>query len=349
MPSAQTQNTNDAAHQVEKGRRAKWWRRVGNTPKTFRYTDHLGKTITQRAHLEKITSLVIPPAWKHVRISPSANGKLQAVGVDADGRLQYMYHPKFSAKRQREKFARLELFGNALPRLREAIARDIRLDGLPKEKVIAVMLKLINSLYFRVGTEKSVEKYRTFGITTLQNKHLTFGAKGELVFEFVGKSHIDQRTVLVDGKLAKILKQISEIGPKRKLFHYLDEDGRPRAVKPNDLNAYLKAATEPAFSCKDLRTWGATLLAAIEFAEKGVCDDPNQIKKCTVEVIDSVAAELGNTRAVCRSSYIHPGIIEAYEKGRVIAKTGKRISANGRNKGFEPGERELIKLLRELG
>lgn len=349
MPSAQTQNTKDAAHQVDKGRRSKWWRRIGNTPKTFKYTDHLGKTIIRRTDLEKIASLVIPPAWKHVRISPSANGKLQAVGIDADGRLQYMYHTKFAAKRQREKFAKLESFGKALPSLRNAIAADIRIDGLQKPKVLAVMLKLINSLYFRVGTEKSVEKYRTFGITTLQNKHLTFGGKGELIFEFVGKSHIDQRTVLVDRKLAKILKEISEIGPKRKLFHYVDDDGRPHAVKPSDLNAYLKEATEPAFSCKDLRTWGATLLAAIEFAGKGVCNDPRQIKKYTVEVIDTVAAELGNTRAVCRSSYVHPGIIEAYEKGRVIEKTEKRISANSRNKGFEPGERELIKMLKQLG
>ncbi len=331
---------------VEKGRRVKWWKRKGTTPRTFKYVDHEDKAITGKAQLTRIKELVIPPAWRHVRISPADNGKLQAVGIDDADRLQYIYHPRFAAKKQRQKFAKLEAFGKALPKLREQVKKDLRKSGLPKEKVLALMLKLINSLYFRIGTDQSAQRYRTYGITTLKNKHLKFGSGGELIFEFTGKSHIKQRTVLVDKTISRLLKEISDIGPKRRLFHYLDDDGKPRAITPHDINSYLKDAAGPEFSSKDLRTWGATFLAAIEFAERGVPEDAKQLKKNTLAVIDAVAEELGNTRAVCRSSYIHPAIFKAYENGKVIGQVSRRIAVNGKNNnGYEPGEKELIKLL----
>jgi DNA topoisomerase-1 len=171
---------------IEKGRRSKWWRRMGTMRGGFHYVDADGRRISDPAQIERIRSLVIPPAWKHVRIAPTAGSRIQALGMDTTGRVQYLYHPNFAAKQQRLKFARIEEFGKLLPRLRHVTNEDISLPGFPREKVLAVMVRLINSLYFRVGTEKSAKHYRTYGITTLQNKHLQIGRKGTLIFDFVG-------------------------------------------------------------------------------------------------------------------------------------------------------------------
>ena len=174
--------------------------------------------------------------------------------MDGAGRVQYLYEAKFIAKRERAKFAKLLDFGHHLPKLRRVSNADISRDGLPKEKVLAVMMRLINSLYFRVGSEKSTRLYRTYGITTLQNKHLNFGRNGTLRFDFTGKSYVRHRKVLVDSELTMIMKQLKELGPKRKLFCYVDDDGAVKALKPADVNTYLKNATAPEFSSKDFRT-----------------------------------------------------------------------------------------------
>lgn len=319
---------------VDKGRRKNWWRRKGGKASGFYYTDAVDKKITNSEHLERIRDLVIPPAWKHVRIAPTGGARLQAVGVDTNGRVQYLYHSKFSAKQQRIKFSRIQDFATYLPQLRNTTNKHIALDGFTREKVLAVMLRLINSLYFRVGTDESAKKYRTFGITTLQNKHLKINRGGELVFEFAGKSHVHQRKVLVDEELAALLKEIAKLGIKRKLFHYIDDEGRARGVKPSDINRYLKEATAPAFSSKDLRTWGGTLLAAVELAEVGVTKDAAQMKKNVIGTVKKVAEELGNTPAVCRSSYIHPDVITSYENGKTLDQ-------------FQPKNRRLIKRIQE--
>jgi DNA topoisomerase-1 len=334
---------------IEKSRRSKWWRRQGSMARGFYYTDAAGKRITDEEQLERIRSLVIPPAWKHVRISPSAGGRLQAVGMDTTGRVQYLYHPKFAAKRQRQKFSRIEAFGKYLPQLREATNEHINLDGFPREKVLAVMMRLINSLYFRVGTEQSAKHYRTFGITTLQNKHLQIGRKGELIFDFVGKSHVQHRKVLVDEELAAVMKELKELGGVRKLFHYVNGDGKPRPVKPQELNAYLKSVTSPEFSAKDLRTWGATLLAAVKLAEIGKTDDEALLKKNIVAAVKSVAEYLGNTPTVCRGSYIHPTVLKCYEAGITLdqfrPKRQRRIKRL--ESDYEPEEAALLKLFAE--
>lgn len=312
----------------------------------FSYRAHDGKNISDKDTLEKIHSLVIPPAWKHVRICPSASGKLQAVGVDTSGRLQYIYHPKFAEKQQRQKFARIEKFGEYMPQLRRVTNEHISLDGFPRDKVLAIMIRLINSLYIRMGTDKSVKHYRTYGITTLGNRHVNIGAKGKVVFEFVGKSRIKHKKVLVDPELAALLKELRSTGRGRKLFQYLDDDGKFHPVKPSQINAYIKSITETDFSAKDFRTWGATLLAAVKLAEIGICDDESQIQKNIVKAVRTVADELGNTPAVCRSSYIHPNVLKAYSQGLVLdafsprkMRLAKRIEAE-----VEPEEAALLKL-----
>ncbi len=311
---------------IAKGRRSKWWERKGTPKRGFHYVDALGKRITSDSDLERIGSIVIPPAWKFVRICPAKGGRLQAVGMDTTCRIQYIYNSKFAEKQQQKKFTKIERFGEYLPKLRKTTNEHIALDGFPREKVLAIVLRLINSLYMRVGTEASARKYRTFGITTLQNRHLTIGRKGELRFDFVGKSHIAHRLVLVDDELSSLMKQLKEIGPKRKLFNYIDESGKPRPIKPSDINRYLKEATAPEYSAKDFRTWGGTLMAAIELAEVGKADDEQTLKKNVVRMVKRVAEQLGNTPAICRSSYIHPKVIKAYESGVTIDEFRPRRS-----------------------
>ena len=331
---------------IEKGKRAKWWQRKGSKPKTFKYLTADGKAVADETDLARIKSMVIPPAWKYVRISPFAGSKIQAVGMDKNGRIQYIYHAKFAEKQQKKKFAKIEKFGEFLPNLRKVTNEHLALEGFPREKVLAVMMRLINSLYIRVGTEKSVKEYKTYGITTLQNKHLEIGKKGLLTFNFVGKHHIKHRKILVDDELAGVLKDLKSIGGARKLFHYLDEDGKPRTIKPGDVNNYLKTITAPEFSAKDFRTWGGTLLASLELAEIGKAENENLLKKNIVKAVKKVAGQLGNTPTVCRGSYIHPTVLKSYEAGITLdefrPRKTRRISRIENE--YELEEKALMKL-----
>jgi DNA topoisomerase-1 len=292
---------------------------------------------------------VIPPAWSTVRINPRERGRLQAVGVDQLGRLQYIYHPSFAERQQRKKFAKIERFGAYLPKLRDRTNRDIRIEGFPREKVLAMMVRLVNSLYIRVGGEASAKTFRTYGITTLRNDHFSIRNGCELVFDFVGKSHIQHRKVIVDKKMARLMGELRRLGSGRKLFHYLDEDGNARTIKPFELNNYLKEATAPEFSLKDFRTWGASLLAAMRLAELGPAETEKERKKNIVRAVKEVAEELGNTPAVCRSSYIHPAILAAYEKGITLPEFNTR---NGRSirtfARLRPEEKALTKFFNKL-
>ena len=340
-----------ARQKIETGKRSKWWQRKGANSKNFKYSDANGKKITDEIQLERIKLLVIPPAWKCVRISPSAGGKIQAVGIDKSGRIQYIYHARFAERQQKKKFAKIEKFGEFLPNLRKMTNEHIALEGFPREKVLAVMLRLINSLYIRVGTEKSVKHYKTYGITTLQNRHLEIEKNGTLVFSFVGKHHIKHRKVLVDEELANLMRDLKSLGGARKLFHYLDAENQPRPIKPSDINNYLKTATAPEFSAKDFRTWGGTLLAAIELAEIGTAEDEKTLKKNILKAVKKVAEQLGNTPTVCRSSYVHPTILKSYEKGKVldefIKKKKRRIKRTETD--YEPEEKALLSLFRANG
>ena len=319
-------------------------------PRGFGYFTHDGRKITDNDALEKIHSLVIPPAWRHVRISPASGGKLQAVGIDTSGRLQYIYHPKFAETQQRKKFARIEKFGEYMPQFRKITNEHISLDGFPRDKVLAIMTRLINSLYIRMGTDKSVRQFRTYGITTLGKRHVTINLRGKATFEFVGKSRVKQKKVLVDMELSDLLKQLTQLGRARKLFQYFDDDEKLRPVTPSQINAYIKSITTNEYSAKDFRTWGASLLAAIELAEAGVGEDERQVQTNIVKAVKKVAGELGNTPTVCRSSYIHPNILKAYTRGLVLDsftprrfRAAKRIEAE-----FEPEEISLLELFKQF-
>jgi DNA topoisomerase I len=335
-----------AKETVGRGPRKRWWRRRGSKKTGFWYQDANGKRITDEAQLERIGSLVLPPAWTHVRISPSARSALQAVGIDSSGRVQYKYHASFTERQQRKKYEKIVAFGQSLPTLRRVTNQHIEMEGFPRERVLALVIRLINDLYFRVGSESSVKRYRTYGVTTLRNRHLEIKRGGRLVFSFVGKHHIRHRRIIVDEELATVMRDLKALGGP-KLFEYIAEDGRIHPVTPRDVNEYIKTATGPEFSAKDFRTWGGSLLAAVRLAEVGKAEDEKQIKRNVVRAIKRVAEHLGNTPTVCRSCYVHPGVIERYKEGLTLEEfRPKRLRYIRRlQPEYEPEEMALLKLL----
>jgi DNA topoisomerase I len=341
------QTGRSAVEIVERGKRIHWWRRLGSKPRGFRYETATGRSITSKDEITRVESLVIPPAWEKVRISPSARSRLQAIGIDTSGRVQYIYHPQFAARQQRKKYEKIERFGELLPSLRRKTNEDINLEGFPRERVLAVVVRLINDLYFRIGSEKSVKRYRTYGVTTLRNRHLEVKRGGRLSFNFVGKHHIRHRVIHVDEELAALINDIKKIGGS-KLFEYYDAEGKVRAIRPQDVNDYIKAATAPEFSAKDFRTWGGTLLTAIELAEIGKAEDEKQAKRNLVRAVKRVAERLGNTPTVCRGCYIHPKVLESYERGVTLEEFRRRVerSIHRIEPEYQPEELALLKLLR---
>ena len=337
------------AGSVTRDRRRHWWRRVGSKSRGFRYETADGRPVADEAALERIRSLAIPPAWREVRIAPAPRGPLQALGFDKMGRVQRIYHPSFVARRALRKYGKVERFGEALPRLRRKANEDIAREGLGKERVLAVIVRLINDLYFRVGSEESFKRYRTYGVTTLRNRHLEIKPGGRLEFNFTGKHHIKHRRILVDEELAALVGDIKSLGGSR-LFQYVGEDGRARPITPRDVNDYIKSAAGADFSAKDFRTWGGTLLAAVELAEIGGCEDGRQAKKNVGAAVKRVAERLGNTPTVCRACYIHPKVLEAYERGRTLEefrpRRARRVIRGRQPDEYTVEELALLKLLR---
>jgi DNA topoisomerase-1 len=340
--------TKPAAGALTLGARARWLRRRGSKSRGFWYEDARGRRVSDAEILERIKSLAVPPAWRGVRIAPGAHSCLQAIGIDGVGRVQRVYHPSFAARCQQLKYEKIVRFGEQLGRLRERTNEDIAREGLPKERVLAVVVRLINDLYFRVGSEESVERYRTYGVTTLRNRHLEIRPTGRLVFEFTGKHHIQHRRILVDEELAALMRDIQSLRGRR-LFQYHDEERKaPRPVTPRDVNDYIKAATSPEFSAKDFRTWGGTLLCAVALAEIGPAEDDGQAKRNIVRAVRSVAEHLGNTPVVCRKSYVHPAVFESYCRGLTLEEFRPRRERRvaRQQPDYLPEERALLKLLR---
>jgi DNA topoisomerase-1 len=344
----QAQRTQASSPAVARGRRARWWRRRGTQRRGFWYEDARGRRIADEAALARIKALVIPPAWREVRIAPGAHTRLQAIGLDKSGRVQRIYHPSFVARRARLKYEKIVRFGAQLGALRRRTNEDIARADLAKERVLAVIIRLINDLYFRVGSESSVRRYRTYGVTTLRNRHLTIKRGGRLVFNFVGKHHIRQRHLLVDEDLATLMRDIQKLGGA-KLFHYYDEQQqKAMPIRPRDVNDYIKAAAGAEFSAKDFRTWGGTLLAAIALADMGAAEDEQQARRNIVRAVNRVAEHLGNTPTVCRNCYVHPQVLESYLAGVTLEEFRPRKERRiGRQQPeYLPEERALLKLLR---
>jgi DNA topoisomerase-1 len=321
------------------------WRRKGRKG-NFHYVDSRGKRINDPEKLERIESLVIPPAWKDVWISPRPKAKLQATGVDRAGRRQYLYHPEFRARQEQEKFDRLVRFAERLPDLRKTMSEHMEREPLSPEWASAVAIRFINLGWFRVGTERYAKKARTFGITTLRKKHVSVRGS-RISFRYRAKNRALTRTAVVDSELADALTTLKELPGGRQLFRY-ERDGEYCNLTGASLNEYIRQYLGEEFTAKDFRTWGGTLLAAIAFAEHGPAETETEAKRQVASVMRAVGEKLGNTAAVARSSYVSPAVVEQYLDGRTLDDFRPRHLrvVGARDTGLDQEERALLALLR---
>jgi len=324
--------------------RSQGWRREGSK-RRFRYVDAAGRPITDEEKLERINALAIPPAWKDVWIAPTARSKLQATGVDAAGRKQYLYHPDYRARQEQAKYDKLIRFAERLPQLRESMAEHIALEGLPPERVAAIAVRLINLGWFRVGTDRYAKASRTFGITTITKRHVTVRGS-RLSFKYRGKHQVMIRSAIVDQELADAMRELLAV-PGARVFQF-EADGRYCNLESRRLNDYIREYMGEEFTAKDFRTWGGTLTAAVELAEKGVKDSPTASKKAIADVMRKVGAKLGNTPAVARSSYVSPAVVEQYLDGRTVDDFRPRHLrvVGARDTGLDAEETATLTLLR---
>lgn len=313
------------------------------------------------AELPRIRKLAIPPAWTDVFVAPSASAKLQAVGKDKAGRWQYRYHPGFRARQDRRKFQKLVDFADALPRMRKRVAHDIRTRGLGHAKVMACAIRVLSTCFMRPGSDEYARRHRHYGLTTIRGKHVT--VKGDLVvFDYPGKSGQRQHAEIRDRSVARIIRQMLEL-PGKELFKFLADDGAVVDVKREHLNDYIKNVMGPDFTAKDFRTWAGTLICACALARVAE-DDPQLIaaaatsqrkqgrarrsalRKTVVEAVKETAAELGNTPAVARNSYIEPSVLSSFEKGEVVEKYFETVEELVEHE--KPALAEPEKALKEL-
>jgi DNA topoisomerase-1 len=285
----------------------------------FRYRDASGRAVDDEETLARIRALAIPPAWTEVWICPSPHGHIQATGRDQKGRKQYRYHPDYRQVREGAKYGRMIAFGRALPRLRARVERDLARRGLPREKVLAAVVRLMELTLIRVGNEEYARANKSFGLTTLRDRHARVTSAGA-VFEFRGKSGKSHATGFRDRRLARIVKACQDL-PGQRLFQYLGEDGQRHAVESSDVNAYIRDTLGEDFSAKDFRTWAGTLAAARGLVAHPKASGAAEARRNVAVCVKAVASLLGNTAAVCRGSYIHPLVLEAYERETLPLKT----------------------------
>lgn len=280
----------------------------------FVYLDEEDKPIQDEETLARIRALVVPPAWTSVWISPKPNTHIQAVGRDARGRKQYRYHHKYRQMRDLVKFDRMRAFGKALPRIRRIVGRDLSRPGLPKRRILAAVVKLLETTYIRVGNEEYAEENGSFGLTTLQNQHVQV-LGDTLKFKFRGKSAQRHEITIKDPRLARIVRRCRDL-PGSSLFEYLDEEGKPASIESGDVNEYLREISGGEFTAKDFRTWGGTCLAANCLLSRCAESAGSPATKTVLaDIVKDVAAKLGNKPATCKKYYIHPAVMDAFSAG----------------------------------
>jgi DNA topoisomerase I len=311
--------------------------------KGFTYVGQDGKTIRDSKELERIRSLAIPPAYTDVWICSSPNGHIQATGRDARGRKQYRYHPKWREVRDETKFGRMLAFSEALPGIRKRVERDLELSGLRREKVLATVVRLLECTRIRVGNDEYTKANRSFGLTTLQDRHVEISGSN-LRFEFRGKSGKIHQVDLNDRRLARIVQRCQAV-PGEDLFQYMDDDGVRQSIGSGDVNEYIREISGQEFTAKDFRTWAGTLLAVGALTEVGAWSSQRQAKSNVLRAIDRVAEQLNNTRAVCRKYYVHPAVFDSYLAGTMLEhlQNGTKQGAAG---GLSSDEAAVVRLLR---
>ncbi len=322
--------------------------------KGFRYVDASGHAVRDAETLRRIRSLVIPPAWTNVWICPDARGHLQATGRDARGRKQSRYHPRWRAVRDETKYERMLLFGTALRGIRARVEEDLALPGLPRNKILATIVRLMERTLIRIGNEEYARENHSYGLTTMRGKHVHVTGS-TVIFRFRGKSGKQHTVGVEDRRLARIIRRCQEL-PGYELFEYLDEHGEPHTVDAADVNAYLREVSGADFTAKDFRTWAGSVLASMALRTFEVFESETQAKRNVAEAIKSVALRLGNTPAVCRKCYVHPAVLECYLAGslaRAVKKAQNAASADDdvlreeEEQALRSEEKALMHLLRE--
>jgi DNA topoisomerase-1 len=309
--------------------------------KGFSYRDANGRAVRDKASLARVRALAIPPAWTEVWICPDADGHIQATGRDARGRKQYIYHPRFRDVRESAKFEHILAFAQALPRIRGRARRDLARKGLPREKVLAALVRLLETTLIRVGNEDYAKQNKSYGLTTLRARHARI-AGDEVRLAFVGKSGKTWRIAIRDRRLAKIIRGLHDL-PGQRLFQYEDDDGAPQSVTSTDVNAYLREISGSDISAKDFRTWAGTVLAATELAARGAAENEAASKRTIRDAIVTVAQRLGNTPTICRKCYVHPAVVESYLDRTLTAALAENTA--GENGGLLAEEAAVFALL----
>jgi DNA topoisomerase-1 len=313
----------------------------------FTYVGPGGRPVRDEETLRRIKALVIPPAWTEVWICADSNGHLQATGYDARGRKQYRYHARFREVRDQTKYNRMLEFARVLPKVRRQVTRDLRLHGLPRRKVLAAVVRLLETTLVRVGNDEYAKANQSFGLTTLRDRHAKINGS-RVTLEFKGKSGVEHEVDLSDARLAKIVKACQDL-PGQELFQYRDDEGRVRDVGSADVNQYIQEVAGDGFTAKDFRTWAGTVLAAMALQEVKTFDSQARAKKNVVRAVERVAERLGNTKAVCRKCYIHPAILETYLDGDLSRMLEKRAGAKLARelKSLRPEEAMVLSLLQQ--
>lgn len=313
--------------------------------KGFRYVNADGTPLREKETLGRIRSLAIPPAWKDVWICPSANGHLQATGRDAKGRKQSRYHARWREVRDEAKYERMMAFGRALPGIRARVEHDLKLPGLPRLKVLATIVRLLETTFIRVGNEEYARENKSYGLTTMRNKHVH--VEGSTVtFAFRGKSGVEHEIDVNDRRLAKIVKRCQDM-PGYELFQYVDADGTRHAVDSSDVNEYLREISGEHFTAKDFRTWAGTVLACMMLREFEAFETDKQAKTNVVRAIESVAEKLGNTPSVCRKCYVHPAVLQCYLSGAMRETVKQRAEQEMEEHALREEEFAVMGLLQE--
>jgi len=313
----------------------------------FRYIDHHGHAIRRRVDLDRIASLAIPPAWKDVWICPHPKGHLQACGRDARGRKQYRYHADWRQIRDESKYDQMLAFAMALPVLRRQMAKDLSAPGLPRRKVIAAVVQLLEKTLIRVGNDEYARDNQSFGLTTMRNRHVQV-SKSTLRFRFRGKGGKSHDIAFNDLRLAKIVRRCQDL-PGHELFGYIDDEGQVQDIGSADINEYLRDVTNQDFTAKSFRTWAATVLAACALQEFPDYRSNAHAKRNVTQAIEAVAGVLGNTPAICRKSYIHPAIVDAYTDGSLPrTRRSRRLRSVARAADFQRMETAVLAWLHRL-
>lgn len=311
--------------------------------KGFYYRSSQGEKVTSERTLARIKSLAIPAAWDDVWIASTANAHLQATGRDAKGRKQYRYHPKWTETRDKAKYEYVLDFGRALPEIRMRVDKDLGKRGLPREKILAAIVRLLESTLIRVGNDQYAKENKSYGLTTMRDRHAEIeGSK--IRFSYSGKSGVDHEIELTDRRLATIVRRSQEL-PGQELFQYLDDDGKRQSIDSSDVNEYLKEISGRDFTAKDFRTWAGTVLAAEALTGFDLDPDEATAKSNIVAAIESVAKQLGNTPAICRKCYVHPAVIEAYLAGDTVETIKQRAASEKKQGELDPLEHAVMELL----